>query len=181
MTSRNRARMVFVLGALGFALLYLRSSGDRESPTSSSSPSTTRTTGSARSADTRSPRHPTSTASPPAERSSSTPTARAPLRNPSRTSLDAQPPPDHDRDLRGLPPLRFRTLDARKDRVALPQHFKANGYRTLTVGKIYHGGVGGPEAPREGVRRLGSSGGGGTRRGSPSENSSRRRRWGTTP
>jgi arylsulfatase A-like enzyme len=44
----------------------------------------------------------------------------------------------------GLAPW-FRTLPEWQDRVALPQHFKAHGYRTLCTGKIYHGGAGGPQ------------------------------------
>ena len=43
----------------------------------------------------------------------------------------------------GLAPW-FRDLAPWKDRVALPQHFKAHGYRTYTCGKVYHGGAGGP-------------------------------------
>jgi choline-sulfatase len=43
----------------------------------------------------------------------------------------------------GLAPW-FRDVEAWKDRVTLPQHFKAHGYKTFTAGKIYHGGVGGP-------------------------------------
>jgi arylsulfatase A-like enzyme len=44
----------------------------------------------------------------------------------------------------GLAPW-FRTLDQWADRVTLPQHFKAHGYKTFTAGKIYHGGAGGPK------------------------------------
>lgn len=69
---------------------------------------------------------------------------QAPLCNPSRTSLML--------GLRttttgvyGLAPW-FRNVPALKDRVTLPQHFKAQGYRTYTTGKIYHGGGGGPKA-----------------------------------
>jgi arylsulfatase A-like enzyme len=65
----------------------------------------------------------------------------APLCNPSRTSLMLGLRPTTT-GVYGLSPW-FRTLDAWKDRVTLPQHFKAHGYRTLTTGKIYHGGVGG--------------------------------------
>ena len=43
----------------------------------------------------------------------------------------------------GLAPW-FRALPAWQDRVTLPQHFKAGGYRTYTVGKVYHGNAGGP-------------------------------------
>ena len=58
----------------------------------------------------------------------------------------------------GLAPW-FRTLDAWKDRVALPQHFKAHGYRTLTVGKVYHGGVGGPQQQAKEFDVWGKAGG----------------------
>jgi choline-sulfatase len=68
---------------------------------------------------------------------------QAPLCNPSRTSLMLSLRPTTT-GIYGLSPW-FRTLDEWKNRVALPQHFKAHGYRTLTTGKIYHGGVGGPK------------------------------------
>jgi choline-sulfatase len=42
----------------------------------------------------------------------------------------------------GLAPW-FRNVPEWKDRVTLPQHFAAHGYRTLATGKIYHGGTGG--------------------------------------
>jgi arylsulfatase A-like enzyme len=67
---------------------------------------------------------------------------QAPLCNPSRTSLMLGLRPTTT-GVYGLAPW-FRTLDDWKDRVTLPQHFKAHGYRTFTAGKIYHGGVGGP-------------------------------------
>ena len=67
---------------------------------------------------------------------------QAPLCNPSRTSLLL--------GLRatttgvyGLAPW-FRNVDALRDRVTLPQHFKAHGYTTYTTGKIFHGNPGGP-------------------------------------
>ena len=66
----------------------------------------------------------------------------APLCNPSRTSLMLGLRPTTT-GVYGLAPW-FRTLDAWKDRVTLPQHFQAHGYKTFTSGKIYHGGVGGP-------------------------------------
>ena len=66
----------------------------------------------------------------------------APLCNPSRTSLLLGLRPTTT-GVYGLAPW-FRTLDAWKDRVTLPQHFQAQGYKTFTTGKIYHGGVGGP-------------------------------------
>ncbi len=67
----------------------------------------------------------------------------APLCNPSRTSLMLGLRPSST-GIYGLAPW-FRTVPALKDRVTLPQHFKAHGYRTLTCGKIYHAGPGGPE------------------------------------
>lgn len=67
---------------------------------------------------------------------------QAPLCNPSRTSLMLGLRPTTT-GIYGLAPW-FRTVEAWKDRVTLPQHFKAGGYRTYTTGKIYHGGVGGP-------------------------------------
>ena len=68
---------------------------------------------------------------------------QAPLCNPSRTSLMLSLRPTTT-GVYGLAPW-FRTLQDWKDRVALPQHFHAHGYRTLTTGKVYHGGGGGPE------------------------------------
>ncbi len=67
---------------------------------------------------------------------------QAPLCNPSRTSLMLSLRPTTT-GIYGLAPW-FRTLDDWKDRVALPQYFKAHGYRTMSVGKVYHGGAGGP-------------------------------------
>jgi choline-sulfatase len=64
----------------------------------------------------------------------------APLCNPSRTSLMLGLRPTTT-GIYGLAPW-FRTLPKWKDRVALPQHFAASGYRTLATGKIYHGGTG---------------------------------------
>jgi arylsulfatase A-like enzyme len=61
---------------------------------------------------------------------------QSPLCNPSRTSL-----------LTGLRPSTtgvyalnpwFRTAPAFKDHVTLPQYLAANGYKTLTTGKVYH-------------------------------------------
>lgn len=68
---------------------------------------------------------------------------QAPLCNPSRTSLMLGLRPTTT-GVYGLAPW-FRTLDDWKDRVTLAQHFNAHGYRTLTAGKIFHGGVGGPQ------------------------------------
>src|SRR5688572_4404991 len=66
---------------------------------------------------------------------------QAPICNPSRTSLMLGLRPSTT-GIYGLAPW-FRTVDAWRDRVTLPQHFKAHGYRTLTAGKIYHGAAGG--------------------------------------
>ncbi len=67
---------------------------------------------------------------------------QAPLCNPSRTSLMLGLRPTTT-GVYGLAPW-FRTLPEWRDRVTLPQHFKANGYRTYSTGKIYHGIPGGP-------------------------------------
>jgi len=72
---------------------------------------------------------------------------QAPLCNPSRTSLMLGLRPTTT-GIYGLAPW-FRTLDAWRDRVTLPQHFKQHGYRTLSVGKIYHGGGGPKQRPGE--------------------------------
>ncbi|MEQ1850868.1 MAG: sulfatase-like hydrolase/transferase, partial [Chthoniobacteraceae bacterium] len=63
------------------------------------------------------------------------------LCNPSRTSLLLGLRPTTT-GIYGLAPW-FRTLPQWKDRVALPQHFANNGYRTAATGKIYHGSTGG--------------------------------------
>lgn len=68
---------------------------------------------------------------------------QAPLCNPSRTSLMLGLR-STTTGIYGLAPW-FRTVPTWRDRVTLPQHFKAHGYRTYTVGKVYHGGVGGPQ------------------------------------
>lgn len=67
---------------------------------------------------------------------------QSPLCNPSRTSLMLSLRPTTT-GIYGLAPW-FRTLEDWRDRVTLPQHFQAHGYRTLTAGKVYHGGAGGP-------------------------------------
>lgn len=82
---------------------------------------------------------------------------QAPLCNPSRTSLMLSLRPTTT-GIYGLSPW-FRTLEDWKDRVALPQHFKAHGYRTLTTGKIYHGGVGGPKLQAAEFDLWGNAGG----------------------
>jgi arylsulfatase A-like enzyme len=65
---------------------------------------------------------------------------QSPLCNSSRTSLMTSLRPDNT-GIYGLAPW-FRDLPAFKDRVSLPQHLAAHGYRTYSTGKIYHGGYG---------------------------------------
>lgn len=69
---------------------------------------------------------------------------QSPLCNASRTSLMLGLRPSTT-GIYGLAPW-FRTVDGLKDRVTLAQHFASQGYRTLSGGKIYHGGKGGREA-----------------------------------
>lgn len=82
---------------------------------------------------------------------------QAPLCNPSRTSLMLSLRPTTT-GIYGLSPW-FRSLDEWQDRVALPQYFKAHGYRTLSVGKIYHGGAGGRQARAREFDVWGDAGG----------------------
>ncbi|CAN5616334.1 sulfatase [soil metagenome] len=74
---------------------------------------------------------------------------QTPLCNPTRTSF-----------LTGLRPSTtgvyalnpwFRDADQWADLVTLPQHFAANGYRTLTTGKIYHDAYPPPEGRVDGT------------------------------
>jgi choline-sulfatase len=62
---------------------------------------------------------------------------QAPVCNPSRTSVMTGLRPSTT-GIYGLAPW-FRTVEEWKDLVTLPQHFSNAGYRTYTVGKIYHG------------------------------------------
>ncbi|MSU51486.1 MAG: DUF4976 domain-containing protein [Opitutus sp.] len=82
---------------------------------------------------------------------------QAPLCNPSRTSLMLGLRPTTT-GIYGLAPW-FRTDEKLKDRVSLPQHFKAHGYRTMSVGKVYHGGMGGPAAKAKEFDAVGTAGG----------------------
>jgi arylsulfatase A-like enzyme len=68
---------------------------------------------------------------------------QAPLCNPSRASLLTGLRPSTT-GVYALEPW-FRTGTRWKDWVTLPQHFAANGYRTLTTGKIFHDAY--PPAP----------------------------------
>jgi putative membrane-bound dehydrogenase-like protein len=74
---------------------------------------------------------------------------QAPLCNPSRTSF-----------LTGLRPsttgvyaldVWFRTAPAWREVVTLPQHFVANGYRTLTTGKVFHDAYPPPAGRKDGT------------------------------
>lgn len=82
---------------------------------------------------------------------------QSPLCNPSRTSLMLGLRPTTT-GIYGLSPW-FRNVEAWKDRVTLPQHFKTHGYRTFTSGKIYHGGVGDPEKQKVEFDLWGPAGG----------------------
>ncbi len=86
---------------------------------------------------------------------------QAPLCNPSRTSLMFSLRPSTT-GIYGLAPW-IRTLEGWRDRVSLPQHFKAHGYRTLTTGKIYHGGIGNADARAREFDVWGPAGGVGVR------------------
>lgn len=87
----------------------------------------------------------------------------APLCNPSRTSLMLGLRPTTT-GIYGLSPW-FRNVPEWAGRVTLPQHFKKHGYRTLTAGKIYHGGIGGPEKRKVEFDVWGPDGGVGVRPG----------------
>lgn len=82
---------------------------------------------------------------------------QAPLCNPSRTSLLLGLRPTTT-GIYGLSPW-LRNVEVTRDRVTLPQHFRANGYRTLTAGKIFHGGAGGPQKRQEEFDVWGPAGG----------------------
>lgn len=62
---------------------------------------------------------------------------QAPICNPSRTSFMLGMRPSTTGIYMNSP--FFRQTPANKERVSLTQHFAANGYLTLTTGKIYHG------------------------------------------
>lgn len=87
---------------------------------------------------------------------------QAPLCNPSRTSVMFGLRPTST-GIYGLAPAP-RDVVATRERVSLPQHFAAHGYRTYATGKIYHHGTGAggnPSAPEFDV--TASLGGVGTR------------------
>jgi choline-sulfatase len=86
---------------------------------------------------------------------------QAPLCNPSRTSLMLSLRPTTT-GIYGLAPW-FRALEPFRDRVTLPQHLKAHGYKTLSAGKIYHGAAGGPQQRLKEFDVWGPAGGVGAR------------------
>lgn len=64
---------------------------------------------------------------------------QAPLCNPSRISIMTGLRPSTT-GIYGLSP-RHRQVERTKDVVTLPQYFAANGYRTMSAGKVFHGGI----------------------------------------
>lgn len=64
---------------------------------------------------------------------------QAPLCNPSRVSIMTGLRPSTT-GIYGLAP-RHRQVERTKDVVTLPQYFAANGYRTMSAGKVFHGGI----------------------------------------
>lgn len=72
---------------------------------------------------------------------------QSPICNPSRTSLLTGYRPSTT-GVYGLSPW-IREVDELKDIVTLPQYFSANGYKTYSSGKIFHGGYGRRETDEE--------------------------------
>jgi len=72
---------------------------------------------------------------------------QSPLCNSSRTSLMTGLRPSTT-GIYGLAPW-FRQLESWNAITSLPQHLAAHGYRTLSTGKIYHGGYGRNQADTE--------------------------------
>ncbi len=83
------------------------------------------------------------------------------LCNPSRTSVMLGLRPTTT-GIYGLAPW-FRDVPCWEDRVTLPQHFRNQGYRTFTAGKVYHGGAGGPQRRQQEFDVWGPPGGIGVR------------------
>ena len=82
--------------------------------------------------------------------------AQAPLCNPSRVSILTGLRPTTT-GIYGLAP-RHREVDRTTDVVTLPQYFAQNGYRTLSTGKIFHGGIT-PEERATEFQKWGPDGG----------------------
>lgn len=74
---------------------------------------------------------------------------QAPICNPSRTSFLTGLRPTTT-GIYGLNPW-FREADKFKEWVTLPQYFEANGYHTLTTGKVFHDAYPPEEAAKDGV------------------------------
>ena len=72
---------------------------------------------------------------------------QAPLCNPSRTSLLTGRRPSTT-GIYALAPW-FRKVDELKNIKTLPQHFAEHGWKTMSAGKIYHGGYGRRKDDRE--------------------------------
>ena len=81
---------------------------------------------------------------------------QAPLCNPSRASLLLGLRPT-TMGIYGLAPAP-RTLPELRDRVSLPQHFAAQGYRTAATGKIFHGGTSGGGGGRANAKNNAENG-----------------------
>jgi arylsulfatase A-like enzyme len=82
---------------------------------------------------------------------------QAPLCNPSRTSVMTGLRPSTT-GVYALGPW-LRNVPALKDVVTLPQHFEANGYRTVCTGKIFHDGLARPRSPGNEFSEWGFEGG----------------------
>ncbi|MEQ9441837.1 MAG: sulfatase [Cyclobacteriaceae bacterium] len=81
---------------------------------------------------------------------------QAPLCNPSRVSIMTGLRPSTT-GIYGLAP-RHRQVERTKDAVTLPQYFAANGYRTMSAGKVFHGGIT-PEERKVEFQEWGPDGG----------------------
>jgi choline-sulfatase len=86
---------------------------------------------------------------------------QSPLCNPSRTSLMTGLRPSTT-GVYCLSPW-FRTVEPLKDVVTLSEHLTANGYHSLTVGKIFHGGYPPPAQQSREFVEWGPKAGGGPR------------------
>ncbi|WKN42104.1 sulfatase [Tunicatimonas pelagia] len=81
---------------------------------------------------------------------------QAPLCNPSRVSIMTGLRPTTT-GIYGLAP-RHRQVERTKDVVTLPQYFAANGYRTMSGGKVFHAGIT-PEERKVEFQEWGPDGG----------------------
>lgn len=106
---------------------------------------------------------------------------QSPLCNPSRTSLMTGLRPDTT-GIYGLSPW-FRHLEEFETIVSLPQYLAKHGYRTLSTGKIYHGGYGRRKTDNE-FHELGPGASGGPFPDEKLVNTPQKHRlvdWGTFP